>query len=103
MTQNVDGKGRMERTVRASVIRRKTRAARGGTDTRAVSPVRALRLALAHRLSLCHAGWMARALRAGADFAPRSPAAPAGATADANLSGFLDALADAQDQDRGAV
>jgi flagellar motor switch protein FliM len=37
----------MERTVRASVIRRKTRAARGGTDTRAVSPVRALRLALA--------------------------------------------------------
>jgi hypothetical protein len=63
----------------------------------------ALRLALAHRVSLCHAGWMARALRAGSDFTPRSPAAPAGATADANLSGFLDALADAQDQDRGAV
>lgn len=59
----------------------------------------ALRLAHAHRVSLSHAGWMARALRAGADFTPRT-SAPA---ADANLSGFLDALADAQDHDRGAV
>jgi len=59
----------------------------------------ALRLAHAHRVSLCHAGWMARALRAGADFTPRT-SAPA---ADANLSGFLEALADAQDHDRGAV
>ena len=59
----------------------------------------ALRLAHAHRVSLCHAGWMARALRAGADLAPRKT----GPTpADANLSGFLDALADAQDHDRGA-
>lgn len=59
----------------------------------------ALRLVHAHRVSLCHAGWMARALRAGADFTPRtSPPA-----ADTNLSGFLDALADAQDYDRGAM
>jgi len=60
----------------------------------------ALRLAQAHRVSLCHAGWMARALRAGADFTPR-PAAPS--PGDANLSGFLDALADAQDHDRGTM
>jgi len=59
----------------------------------------ALRLAHAQRVSLCHAGWMARALRTGADFAPRT-SAPA---PDTNLSGFLDALADAQDHDRGAV
>lgn len=58
----------------------------------------ALRLAHAHRVSLCHAGWMARALRAGADLAPR---ATRPAPADANLLGFLDALADAQDHDRG--
>lgn len=59
----------------------------------------ALRLAHAHRLSLCHAGWMARALRAGADLAPRKTRP---APADANLSGFLDALSDAQNHDRGA-
>ncbi len=59
----------------------------------------ALRLAHAHRVSLCHAGWMARALRAGADVTPRAPGPAAGPTA--NLSSFLDALADAQDHDRG--
>lgn len=60
----------------------------------------ALRLAQAHRVSLCHAGWMARALRAGADFTPRTTGPAASSGADAGLSGFLDALADAQDHDR---
>lgn len=58
----------------------------------------ALRLAHAHRVSLCHAGWMARALRAGADLAPRKTQPT---PADTNISGFLDALSDAQDHDRG--
>ncbi|MET4103608.1 HAMP domain-containing protein [Roseovarius sp. MBR-78] len=59
----------------------------------------ALRLAHAHRVSLFHAGWMARALRAGADATPRAPGHTAAPTA--GLSGFLDALADAQDHERG--
>lgn len=59
----------------------------------------ALRLAHAQRVSLCHAGWMARALRAGADLAPRTTGP---SPADTNLTGFLDALSDAQDHDRGA-
>ena len=59
----------------------------------------ALRLAHAQRVSLCHAGWMARALRAGSDLAPR---ATGPSPADTNLSGFLDALSEAQYHDRGA-
>src|SRR6056297_2790933 len=39
--------GQMAQTEQASVIRRKTRAAREGADPRVLSPVRALRLALA--------------------------------------------------------
>ena len=57
----------------------------------------ALRVAHAHRVSLCHAGWMARALQAGADRAPRAPPQ----AADTRLTGFLDALADAQEHDGG--
>ena len=62
----------------------------------------ALRVAHAHRVSLCHAGWIARALRAdmgaGGDTDPRGATGPA--PADAGLSGFLDALAAAQDHER---
>jgi len=54
----------------------------------------ALRIAHAQRVSLCHAGWMARALQAGADRAPPTPQA-----ADTRLTGFLDALADAQEHE----
>ena len=59
----------------------------------------ALRLAQGHRVSLCHAGWMARALQAGAGATPRG--AHAKAPPDAGLTGFLDALAEAQNHDRG--
>jgi hypothetical protein len=59
----------------------------------------ALRLAQAHRVSLFHAGWMARAQRAAAGQATPAPAAAE--QPDAALSGFLDALSDAQDQDWG--
>lgn len=59
----------------------------------------ALRLAHAHRVSLCHAGWMARALRAGAG---PVPGATPGISADPGLSGFLDALAEAQDHERNS-
>ena len=43
----MDGPGHMAQQQPASVIRRKTRAAREGADPRVMSPVRALRLALA--------------------------------------------------------
>ena len=58
----------------------------------------ALRMAHAQRVSLCHAGWMARALRAGADAVPHRASDRTMAAAD--LTGFLDALADAHDHDR---
>lgn len=57
----------------------------------------ALKLAVAHRVSLHHAAWLARALRAGTDNALKPRPAPPPASE--NLSGFLDALADAQDLD----
>lgn len=54
----------------------------------------ALHLAQAHRLSLHHAGWMARALGAGRAAHAAPPDAP-----DTRLSDFLSAVADAQDRD----
>ncbi|WP_306151031.1 SapC family protein [Roseovarius sp. MMSF_3281] len=59
----------------------------------------ALRLAEAHRISLCHIGWMLRAERASAGLEPQAAATRPPSQADTALSGFLDALSDAQDQD----
>lgn len=58
----------------------------------------ALHLAQAHRLSLHHAGWMARVLSAapGSKTRPSPPDAP-----DARLSDFLSAVAEAHDRDKG--
>ena len=59
----------------------------------------ALRMAAAHRVSLCHAGWMDRAMRADAaarTAAPAPPDAPG-----AGIAGFLDALAEARGRDGG--
>lgn len=58
----------------------------------------ALRLAEAHRISLCHIGWMLRAERASAGLDPQA-ATRAPSQTDTALSGFLDALSNAQDQD----
>jgi len=59
----------------------------------------ALRLAEAHRISLCHIGWMLRAERASAGIDPQAAVTPPHSQADTALSGFLDALSDAQDRD----
>lgn len=61
----------------------------------------ALRLAEAHRVSLCHVGWMLRAERASAGIDRHVPDAPS--QPDTALSGFLDALSDAQDRDWSAT
>lgn len=61
----------------------------------------ALRLAEAHRVSLLHAGWMARAMRAEARAAASGPARPE--PPDDGLSGFLDALSEAHDRERGGA
>jgi hypothetical protein len=59
----------------------------------------ALRLAQAHRLSLHHASWMARALSAAPGASAPAPAADA---PDSRLSDFLSAVADARDRESGA-
>jgi hypothetical protein len=59
----------------------------------------ALRLAQAHRLSLHHASWMARALSAAPGASTPAPAADA---PDSRLSDFLSAVADARDRESGA-
>lgn len=73
-------------------------AALGAVTDPALAPLwhgGALGLAQAHRVSLCHAGWIARALRAG-----MGTGAATTAPAEAGLSGFLDALAAAHDHER---
>ena len=57
----------------------------------------ALRLAEAQRVSLCHVGWMLRAERASAGISREAPIESL--QPDTALSGFLDALSDAQDRD----
>jgi len=57
----------------------------------------ALRLAEAQRVSLCHVGWMLRAERESAGIGRKAP--KAASQSDTALSGFLDALSDAQDRD----
>lgn len=57
----------------------------------------ALRLAEAHRVSLCHAGWMLQAERASAGLGQQTP--QTSNEPDQAVSGFLDAMSDAQSYD----
>ncbi|MFB9150069.1 SapC family protein [Roseovarius ramblicola] len=61
----------------------------------------ALRLAQAHRLSLHHASWMARALSAAPGATAPAAPAPAPDAPGSRLSDFLSAVADARDRDNG--
>lgn len=60
----------------------------------------AMKLAFAHRVSLSHADWIARVARA--DARARSDRKPADPAPNAGLAGFLDALSEAQEHDKGS-